>query len=93
MNKISYTKLNNGHWGVRIEVVDAVKTNQEIKVTTKAGEVRTETLDDLIWKGGAVQIWSVKVKDDYVGKMCPQCGSEPLDANLECWECGYKGSK
>ena len=28
---------------------------------------------------------------DYPGKLCPQCGSEPLDDALNCWECGYQG--
>lgn len=27
----------------------------------------------------------------YAGKICPQCQSEPLGANLSCCECGYKG--
>lgn len=29
---------------------------------------------------------------DWPGKDCPCCGSEPLDARLSCWECGYQGS-
>lgn len=28
---------------------------------------------------------------DYPGKECPCCGSEPLNSNLYCWECGYQG--
>lgn len=28
---------------------------------------------------------------DYPGKDCPACDSEPLDARLHCWECGYTG--
>ncbi len=28
---------------------------------------------------------------DWPGKMCPACDSEPLDRNLSCWECGYRG--
>jgi len=26
------------------------------------------------------------------GMDCPACGSEPLDKNLYCWECGYRGT-
>ena len=25
------------------------------------------------------------------GQDCPCCGSEPLDAQLHCWECGFSG--
>jgi hypothetical protein len=25
------------------------------------------------------------------GQDCPCCGSEPLDAKLHCWECGFSG--
>lgn len=30
---------------------------------------------------------------DWPGKDCPCCGSEPLNQDLYCWECGYRGSR
>ena len=30
---------------------------------------------------------------DWPGKECPTCGSEDLDKNLHCWECGYTGHR
>lgn len=91
--KATYTKLKSGDWGLRVEGGD-VKAGQSITVTKKDGDTKTETVAGVLWTGNGVQLCSIKPKQrrgDYPGKMCPVCGSEPLDEKLECWECGYKG--
>jgi hypothetical protein len=88
----SYTKLKSGDWGVRCE--GEVKPGQSVTVTKKDGSVKTEIIDAVLWSGDGKSLCSIKrraAKKNYPGQMCPGCGSEPLDNNLSCWECGYSG--
>lgn len=48
-NTNSYTKLNDGTWGLR--VYGAVKVGDAVTVTTKAGAVKTETVGKVLWSG------------------------------------------
>jgi len=48
-DKNTYTKLRDGSWGVRC--VSAVKPGDSVTVTTKDNKKRTETVNELVFKG------------------------------------------
>jgi len=91
----SYTKLRNGSWGVRVD--GAARPGQVVTVKTKAGEVKTETVDRVIWKGDSVSICSIVSKSTRhergahhergVGMVCDECG-ERATPGTRCWETG-----
>lgn len=45
----SYTKLQDGSWGVR--VVGTVNPGTTVKVQTKAGSTKTEVVSRVLWSG------------------------------------------
>lgn len=50
VNETHYTKLKTGGWGLWIPGADAV-SGDTIKVATKAGKVKTETVGRVIYRG------------------------------------------
>ncbi len=49
MTTATYTKLNDGAWGVR--ALGAVKAGAAVTVTTKAGAVKSERVARVLWSG------------------------------------------
>jgi hypothetical protein len=92
---ITYTKLKSGEWGLRVQ--GSVESGRRVTVTKKSGESKTEIVGKVIWSGNGISLCTIAShrnnasRRDYQGKMCPVCDSEPLDASLRCWECGYHG--
>lgn len=96
----TYTKLKDETWGVRVQGTATV--GQSVTVTKKDGSTKTETIKAVLWTGAdktsgkTISLCSVSQSSRgtrrlYPGMMCPGCGSEPLDNNLSCWECGFSG--
>ena len=92
---ITYTKLRDGSWGLRV-VGEDVRENQRVEVTKKDGSRKHEIVGRRLFAIEGGGIYTIKQaarkpNRDWPGKICPACGSEPLDRNLHCWECGYTG--
>lgn len=56
--KATYTKLRSGAWGVRIEG-PAPAEGTTITVTTKAGAVKTETIERVLWSGNGIALCAI----------------------------------
>lgn len=53
----TYTKLRSGEWGLRIK--GEAKTGLKVKVTKRSGEVKTETVDRVIWSGNGITLAAI----------------------------------
>lgn len=92
----SYTKLKNESWGVRVQGA-AVKPGQTISVKKQSGEVKSETIEKIVWTGNGVSLCSIKratagstAKPAQRG-VCISCG-EPCNPNYrKCRDCGMEG--
>lgn len=49
----TYTKLNNGSWGVRVD--GRAEAGQVVSVRTKAGDTKRETVERVLWTGADKQ--------------------------------------
>lgn len=72
-----YTKLRDGTWGVRGPEGD-ITTGERVEVTKRGGEIKTETIDRVIWRGNGLAIATLaktrkKVRQASVGE-CRDCG-------------------
>ena len=93
----TYAKLSNGSWGVRI--VGKVPLGGAIRVAKKDGTTKVEYVTKLVWTKDDISLCEIAPSASPVrsaskcrcGQMCPRCGSEPLNAKLHCWECGFTG--
>ena len=56
----TYSKLKSGEWGIRVQ--GTVKAVDVVTVTTKSGEVKTETVAKVVWTGQGVTLCAVKPK-------------------------------
>lgn len=54
----SYAKLRDGTWGVRIE--GTAKPGDVVKVTTKAGVEKQETVKAVVWSDKGVSLCSIE---------------------------------
>lgn len=54
----TYTKLRDGSWGVRSNTV-RLAAGLRVDVWTKGGQLKSETVDRVVWTGGGVSIASV----------------------------------
>jgi hypothetical protein len=50
VNQTHYTKLKSGDWGLWVPGNDA-QPGDTVKVATKAGQIRTETIDQVVFRG------------------------------------------
>lgn len=101
---IAYTKNRQTEAYDIIGPAEMLIAGTEVTVTTKSGQTRKVTVGKVSKPfearfgphlGKPVAIATVVSSShgrDYPGKNCPCCGSEDLDNNLSCWECGYMGS-
>jgi hypothetical protein len=93
----TYAKLSNGSWGVRI--VGKVSLGGAIEVAKKDGTKKVEYVTRLVWAKDDISLCEIAPSASPAritskcrcGQMCPRCGSEPLNAKLHCWECGFTG--
>lgn len=102
----TYTKLNNGSWGLRVR--GTAKVGQKLTVSKKDGTSKIETVSAVLWSGDGITLCAIAASVSSVarsafstskpatrkyrpGMDCPCCGSEPLNAQLHCWECGFSG--
>lgn len=53
----TYTKLNNGSWGVRVR--GTATKGQKVTVTKKDGTTKTETIAAVLWSGDGVSLCSI----------------------------------
>lgn len=58
MKTATYTKLQNGTWGIRV-TLPAPSVGESVTVTTKAGQVKTETVEKVLWQGNGVAICAI----------------------------------
>lgn len=61
----TYTKLKSGEWGARVE--GQARIGAQVQVTTKAGEVKSETVEKVLWTG----------PDKETGKTISLCAIKP----------------
>lgn len=96
----SYRKTKAGEWVV-FGAVDEIIAGEAVQVCTKRGDVKTETVvrtGQPFDVNGTSHVYGYIAqrkpqsrRKDYPGMECPACESEPLNNQLECWECGYQG--
>ena len=53
----TYTKLNNGSWGVRVRGTAA--KGQKVTVTKKDGTTKIETVSAVLWSGDGVTLCAI----------------------------------
>jgi hypothetical protein len=81
----TYTKLKSGEWGIRS--TSTLVEGQQVIVTKKSGQAKTETVAKVIWRGNGVTLATIVAsqapasasynRSDRAphGRTCPQCGS------------------
>lgn len=82
----------DGEWILRVE--GTPRPGSLVKVTTKAGDKKLELVGHVLWRGDGISLCSIQREASdkcRPGMDCPRCGSEPLDDDLGCWECGFSG--
>lgn len=104
---VTYRKTKQGEW-VAFGPTSEVSAECSVCVTKKSGERKTEfvvrvgrTFDvkgvphcyGYLQRGSGSPRSYRRSAKDWPGKECPRCGSEPLNGDLYCWECGYQGSR
>lgn len=57
----TYTRLNNGAWGLRSN--GAIAPGQQVQVTTRDGRVKTETVGSIVWSRDGVTVASTARAD------------------------------
>ena len=57
---ITYTKLRSGDWGLRSTV--ALRSGEQVQVTKKSGDIKTETVGNAVWKGNGVFLYAIAVR-------------------------------
>jgi hypothetical protein len=99
---ITYRKTKAGKWVV-CGPPSEIRAMTYVTVTKKSGESEQRWVEKVgkpfqTPKGELVYGYLGRKDNfkpvphlDYPGKMCPRCESEPLNNNLACWECGYRG--
>lgn len=73
---ITYTKLKDGTWGVRVSG-ETVAAGQTITVNKKDGTTKQETIKTIVWSGDGVQLCSVGHAHKSTatrGNTCAECG-------------------
>lgn len=55
----TYTKLRNGTWGAKV-TSDAVNPGDEITVTKKSGETKSEIVSKVFFRGNGIAIVSLR---------------------------------
>lgn len=53
----SYTRLNNGNWGVRVK--GEVSPGDRLSVYTRGGRAKPEVVDKIIWRGTDISLCSL----------------------------------
>lgn len=70
----TYTKLKDGNWGLRIQgVTDDVDV---VTVTKKSGEIKTEYVDRILWRGNGIMLATIARKPRRISRedQCELCG-------------------
>lgn len=62
----SFTKLNNGDWGIR--VTGTVSEGAKVTVKKKDGTESTETVEKVVWTDGKASICAIKKKQSTGGR-------------------------
>lgn len=76
----TYTKLKDGNWGLRIQgVTDNLHVNA-VTVTKKSGEVKTEHVDRIVWRGNGIMLATIAREPRRMSRLdredqeCELCG-------------------
>ena len=59
MTRATYTKLSDGSGGIRVRG-GAPSAGSQIRVTKKAGTVKVETVDRVVWRGDGITLCSIR---------------------------------
>lgn len=70
--KATYTKLNSGDWGIRVE--GAPEAGAEVTVSKKDGSEKIETVTAVIWQGEGIAICSIEQARKRGGCNCEEQG-------------------
>lgn len=90
----TFTKLRDGTWGLRVPGI--AREGQSIRVKKKGGEVKTETVGRVLWKGDGISLCTIGTQSSQStprrrrpgGRYeCDECG-EIVNPGSECWETG-----
>jgi hypothetical protein len=88
----SYTKLHNGTWGIRVK--GSTSQGATVEVTTKAGVVKTETVQRVLWSGNGTSICAITYtpraskgasRGKWTGCACGSIEDNPRDS--DCFTC------
>ena len=58
----NYTKLRSGDWGLRSDA--QLKPGTTVEVTTKAGDVKQETVANAIWNDGKIWLYGIRKAEE-----------------------------
>ncbi len=79
----TYTKLKDGSWGIRS--TSAVQAGDQVTVTKKSGESKTETVGRVLWTGNGVWLCTVQQTSNGRASGGRRYGG---GETKRCWECG-----
>lgn len=74
MTRATYTKLRDGSWGIRVKG-GAPAPGAQIRVKKKAGTVKVETIDQVVWRGDGITLCSIRRSGRSAGESgrCAEC--------------------
>lgn len=88
---ISYTKLQDGSWGIRS--TSSLVQGEQVTVTTRAGETKRETVGRVLWSGNGIWICSVARSDKPARSgVCRECRGPLIHASHHRAMNGYCGN-
>jgi hypothetical protein len=58
--KASYTKLQDGSWGIRVPESLRATAGDVVTVTKASGETKTETVSRVLWTGQGISLCSIQ---------------------------------
>jgi len=81
----TFTKLQNGTWGVRADGI--VEIGSVVQVRTRAGEVKSVTITQVVWTGGGVTI--AAIADDRAPRQSSRGSYSGGRRERHCAECEW----
>lgn len=94
--KATYSKLQDGSWGIRIvgDGAPGVKVGQTVTVHKRNGDSSTETIDRVLWTSANVALCSIqssRIAPSSPYGICADCGETCGRRYRRCLECAHDG--
>ena len=95
----TYTQLRDGSWGLRVQGFAA--PGEELRVSKKSGETKTEIVGRVIWTGNGVSLCTIasssgsarrangggRSRGKWSGCSCGSLENQPRAS--DCWNCQH----